>query len=454
MNTRDPRNPDGRSDVAPELIQAEGAEPKKVAAEQFVHGLLESMHRDGDAARERRIRAMLDSLGGEPVVITRRLRLVPWRLASGLAAAIVLMGVILLSIPTQTSAEAVVQATIAASKTAGDRRYQVRAKLPEESEVESRPIATLDVRDADHVLIKAVTPEGDQVVVGRDSEGAWAIRPDGTTDRYPPKHAWPRWVNTGKSTLMLASVDEMLASLADSYTLKKQTAAPLPSGGALCDRLTAVRKPDAAPQPQRLEFWIDPQSHIVRRMELHWDPPRPMGGEAGRVAPGESDEAAAGQDATPNGPRGDGQIGGEGPRPDGPGADQPERDGRGPGPGGEFDPEMGPEDGRGGPPPDLGPGPEGRRDGPPPHRRRPPRHGPGPDGPRPHLDGPDGRPFPPGPEGGPDHRPGRRGPRPEFLGGTPDFAHHPPPPRELVFELVETQPFADTWFSPAAHAGQ
>jgi hypothetical protein len=64
---------------------------------------------------------------------------------------------------------------------------------------------------------------------------------------------------------------------------------------------------------------------------------------------------------------------------------------------------------------------------------------------------------PPARDGSGPRRPGRpgsgrpRGPRPQFLDGAPDFARHPPPPRTLVFQLSEAQPFPAGWFEPDAH---
>jgi hypothetical protein len=358
-----------RSDLSPDLAAPERPDAATVAQEQFAHGLLETLHRDTPADRERRIDALLDAMRAAP---ERRLRIRPWRLVSGLAAVLALAGLILLGLPTGHTAAATIEASIAASKTAGDRRYEVRAILPDRSEPQPTPVATLDVRDADHVLIRATTPFGDEITVGRNPAGAWAIRPDGEIDNYPPRRAWPRWVNVGENTFLLVSVDELLGWLEKSYDLSLGEPATLPSGaGPRYERLTAVHKPGPGPEPRRVELWIDPQSHIVRRMELHWP--------------------AAGPRPVPSGQ---------------------------------------------GIPPDA----------PPPPRRRPPPE---------DLDqpppGPDGPPPRPRPRRGP--RPGGPHPPPEFLGGPPDFdaGRHPPPPRTLVFELVEGASFADNWFDAATH---
>jgi hypothetical protein len=71
---------------------------------------------------------------------------------------------------------------------------------PRQEEIEREPIGTLDVRDGEHLLLQMTSPFGDRVVLGRNGDATWAIRPDGTVDNYPPRRAWPKWVDFGSST--------------------------------------------------------------------------------------------------------------------------------------------------------------------------------------------------------------------------------------------------------------
>lgn len=389
-----------RHDLDERLGETGAGDAERIAQEQFVHGLLETRERDGATSRERRVGAVLAAMGAPAVVVSHRWRLRPMRVLSGLAAVLALAALVVLGMPNTRTAAAVVQASIAASSTAGDRRYEMHAEVPDAPADRPAPKAMIDLRDADHMLIRATSPFGDEVTIGRNSGGAWVIRPDGTLDRYPPRQAWPRWVNFGSNTVLLASVDELLGWLQQKYKLTRPDNARAPSGqGPECERVTAVRRPGPGPEPDRVELWIDPSSHIVRRMELHWN-----------------------EDRRPRGP--------------GPAGRPPQG---GPGDGDDMRPPPPPEEG--GPPPP----PEGDEGGPPPGRDGPPpggRDGP-PDDERPiHR-----RPPPPPPRDRPPH------PCPEFLGGPPDFAggHQPPPPRTLVFELAEGASFADGWFDPETH---
>ncbi|MFN0132497.1 MAG: hypothetical protein ACKVW3_08225 [Phycisphaerales bacterium] len=388
------------TNLDPGLLPDPVVAPAQRAREQFVHALLQTQHESPTAreARLSRLSATLrdDELRSRPIWVHRR-----WRALSGMAAAAALVALVILGLPSQQSAIAVVQASIQAQQSAGERRYEVRvvaqaprpdstnpAADPDANPVE-RGIATVDARDSDHLFIEARSPWGDRIALGRNPKGAWAIKPDGTIDDYPPARAWPRWADFGTSTILLSTVEDMLETLAKSYTLTRGKVEAL--DGIACDRISARRNPEPSPQPESIELWIDRQSRVIRRMELVWPP---------MVRPPHH------------------QFDGPGERPIGPG-NRP-----------------------GGPPDRL----DGDR------RQHPEGFRPElPDGfrPDPRRQGPDGPGGPP--RGG--RRPGRGGPRPEFLGGPPDFAggRHPPPPRKMVFVLVPSAPFPDNWFDASTH---
>jgi hypothetical protein len=202
-----------RDDLTPEIAQAEHAEPAAVAREQFAHGILESHQLDRPADTDRRITALMSRLEAPRPMRAAPKRVRRWPLMSGLAAVLALSGLVILSLPTQGSALQMVQASIEASKTAGDRRYEIKVSLPNTTDGTLDKIATLDVRDPEHYVVEARSPYGDRVVMGRTPEGSWAIRPDGSADRYPPKHVLPPWIDFGTSTVMLVSVDDLLHTL-------------------------------------------------------------------------------------------------------------------------------------------------------------------------------------------------------------------------------------------------
>lgn len=378
-----------------------GAQPlvaKQLAASQFVHGLLEHVGRDDAARQDRRIAAVMHAIEAED----SRFRLLGptrrWLVAATMLLTALLAVAFLAGLPAQNEAYAAVRASIAATRVAGDRSFTVRAVLPDPS-FEPLPPAQLDIRDGDHQVFTATSPRGDVFVVGRNDRGTWAIRPDGSIDLYPPRHAWPRWMDFGEITFLADSTDDVLSQLPAGFTLRTAGAEPLPdTDGAACDRVSAVRLDTSGPDPARIELWIDRESRLVHRMELHW----PERG-SGRGGPGEAPPELlrkprdGGPDAGRRGPRGDGMARGGG------------------------------------------------------FAMTPPSPPSPPSPPAPPGDMPDGcgdlRPPPPGgPRRGPPHR--------NFVEGPPEFRKpgHPPPPKTIVFELRETQAFDDSWFEPTTHA--
>lgn len=446
--------PTDRHEFDPSLLPEPGGDAAHRAREQFVHALLRAQH-EAPAEREARLarlgRALrADEARSRPVWIARR-----WHAMSGVAAAAALVALVILGFPAQQSAIAVVQASIRAQQSAGDRRYEVRvvaqppARPGESGDAapEERAIATVDARDSDHLLLQARTPWGDRMVVGRNPKGSWAIKPDGTIDEYPPAQAWPRWANFGTSTILLSTVEDVLKALEKSHTLTRGKVESF--DGVACDRLTARREPGPSPQPEIIELWIDRGTRQIRRMELVWPSmPRPMGGEFGGREPGfrgpEGQEPRGPDGFMPRGPRPGGPPGGRPPidgserppRPAQPMMDPPlrERSEARPDAPGDEPHRLPPREG-------VRPDPRRPMDPPGPGVVGPEMRGPGMGGPGPGMGGP--------PRGG-----RHRGPRPEFLGGPPDFAdgRHPPPPRKMVFVLVPSSPFADNWFDAATHA--
>jgi hypothetical protein len=451
---------------------AQDATPQAAADEMLAHGLLTYLHNDRPEAQSRRIDQVMGAItqeiaeaAGEP---RTRFRF-PIRSAKGwmaLAAGIALVATAtFLGLPGEASAQAVVEQSIAAMRTAGaqgDRRYEVLFTVHGENnaDVQLKP-ATVDMRAAGgstKLLLLATAPDGHQVIAGRDDKGDWCYRLErdgGGVERDHPQQAWPRWSKVGDESLFADSVDRLLEELTKGYNLSRESDASLTGRAGTFRHIVATRKRPRGPGGDKVEIWIDKTTNAVERIEMKWnDPPAaPAGG--------------AGQD----GARGNGPD--NGPPADGPGAGGPGNDDRplGPphrrGPRGQDGPpgppnadgdDQGPphqqrhpprgDDGPNGPPngpgPDAGPngGPDnGPMDGPPP-RRHPPR-GPGADG--------------PGPDGGPGMGPNGRGPGAGGPGGLGPGGPRGPgdrrlPPKLLIIQRVDAPAFADNWFSPEGHA--
>lgn len=491
MNTTPTHNqPAGTPGDHSDTFDATGrATAKETAREQFVHGVLGFLHHDKPLRQEQRVQQVMQKLhaAGSSVSITphaSRWILRPMRALTGIAAAAVLAGSAFLLWPSTTTATSMIDSSLSAAEAAGDRRYELSIFGPGGKQPDNAPKGTIDVRSSDRYVVQFQTPRG-QLAFGRDDTGDWTIRPDGRVDRLNAQRGRPRWLDSGEASLFLGSVESVLETLKTEYATNRVEAAPLPGKTELCNRLTATRKSLGGPEPLRIELWFDKDSKLVKRMEMHW-PEMKFPGPDGHGPEGGPGQGPGGP---PNGVRGEGPGGPGGRGPDGP---PPAR------------PEAGPDDAPPPPPQDGA----GRRDGgpggdqPPPPRgdmRPQQRRGPGgiggPGGPGGMGGlGPGGQPFGPGPRGGPDGRRGPGGPGgmqppppPRFMDGPPDFRPFgpggmgpggpggqggpgrpggpggpggmggmggqmsPPPPQLVVIQMVDSQPFADNWFSPDAH---
>ena len=306
-----------------------------------------------------------------------------------------LLAVSLLVMPTTSSASAVVRSAAKVASKSVDRQYEVVLMPKARRDGEQPPpiLATLDVRDSQHMRITIHYQGGRTEIRGRDGETSWEQRPDGSAIIADHDLPWPRWVETPDGSLLVDSMAAMLEDLDDSYDIVKvDDAEACGQTGLLQIRASfPTSQPALANTPnekvrrnpaERIEMCIDPKTNEVIRLEMFFPPN--------------------------DGPPPDGQ---RGPRTDGPKIDGPKIDG----------PRLG---GERGPPPDgqRGPRPGGER-GPPPDGERGPR----PDGARPD-----------GPRAGGERGPPKGGP----LG----------PPQSISFERTDTKSFPSNWFNAPANA--
>lgn len=266
--------------------------PESTADDRFVHGLLEFMHKDGETTREARVRSVMthidrDADGG------RHRRLLAALVPLATAAVIAIVAVTMLVVTPQPAAYAMVDAAIVATREAPELRYEIR--VADRSGEQERALGALDMR-ADLLRVRIATPHGHDFVMGRDDQGEWSLRRDGTVERGEPRGAAPRWIDLGESTILVGSLDGLLGQLRDGFTIEST-----PRGEA-GPSLVATRRDDAqGPGPDRVEIWVNAETFLVERLELQSDrgiPGGPRDASGGRRGRGE------GGDRRP--PRGEG----------------------------------------------------------------------------------------------------------------------------------------------------
>ena len=271
-----------------------------------------------------------------------------------------LLAISLLIMPTTSSASAVVRSAAKVASKSVDRQYQVvlMPKVRRDGQQPPPILATLDVRDSQHMRIEIHYQGGRTEIRGRDGETSWEQRPDGSAIIADHDLPWPRWVETPDGSLLVDSMAAMLEDLDDSYDIVKvDDAEACGQTGLLQIRASfPMSEPALANSPnekvrrnpaERIEMCIDPKTNEVIRLEMFFPPndgPRPdgergprtdgprLGGERGPPPDGE-------RGPPPDGHRGPPPNGERGPRPDGPRPDGPRAGGeRGPPRGGPLGP--------------------------------------------------------------------------------------------------------------------
>ena len=111
-------------------------------------------------------------------------------------------------------------------------------------------------------------------MAGRDENGPWTIRRDGSVERFDAGRVLPRWINLGDETILVESVEALLVHLRREYVLERGDAEDGETGEL---RIIATRTPGerGAPGPDRVEIWIDVDTDVVARMTLEWEQPEP-----------------------------------------------------------------------------------------------------------------------------------------------------------------------------------
>ena len=268
-----------------------------------------------------------------------------------------LLAISLLVMPTTSSASAVVRSAAKVASKNVDRQYQVvlMPKVRRDGEQPPPILATLDVRDSQHMRITIHYQGGRTEIRGRDGETSWEQRPDGSAVIADHDLPWPRWVETPDGSLLVDSMAAMLEDLDDSYDIVRvDDAEACGQTGLLQIRanfqnseLALANTPNEKVRrnpAERIEMCIDPKTNEVIRLEMFFPPndgPRPDGQRGPRTDGPRTDGPRPGGERgpPPDGHRGPPPDGERGPRPDGPRPDGPRAGGeRGPHRGGPLGP--------------------------------------------------------------------------------------------------------------------
>lgn len=246
-------------------------DPESIAKDRVAHGLLGFLHHDTADEKNRRVRKVLAGIDRSTTVSVDRHRRFIWRavpLAS--AAMLTIITLAIFVITPQPNAYAIVNTTIAATRSSDLLRYEIFAAEHRHGD-QDRLIGTLDM-SGERSLVQIETPGGHDFVMGRDSIGDWSYRQDATVDRQAPRDRAPRWINLGESTILIDSVDILLEQLQTNYSVEEAHSKEQQAAGDSDIHLIATLLPNSdRSHPNQINITIDTQSSLVDRLELKWD---------------------------------------------------------------------------------------------------------------------------------------------------------------------------------------
>lgn len=247
--------------------------PAERADEQFVHGLLEFLEKDSTAIQQERIRrtmAQIQIPETENSVSSKR---VSWSLLAGLAASIAIVLGILHYVPAEPDAQQLLSAAVAATQNAENLRYRIHA---EHNDGHAQPAlkGEISILQNQHVVAQTQTQTGQDLTWGSDAKGPWIIQPDGQVERFSAPQVWPKQLQLEGSPVLLDSVDDVLKHIQHNYepVLAHKTSTKATTGGEL-HHIIAHSREHNAEEPERIDVWLDPKSHLVHRLEIHWMAP-------------------------------------------------------------------------------------------------------------------------------------------------------------------------------------
>ncbi len=261
------------NEVPPTAAGGNPDDHDSIADDRFIHGLLEFTHRDSPATRNDRVGKVMKQIrSGSRTSRPPHRQLFTRVVPLATAAAITLVAFSIFILAPQPAAYAMVNAAIEATRSASELRYEIQI-LDQDHNDQLMKLGTLDMR-GELLRVQVETPNENAFVMGRDHEGDWSLRRDGSVERINPRGAAPRWINLGESTILVGSLDEMLLQLRNDYAVEEVASTDAQSGKELTPQIIATRLAGInKPGPEQVKIWITADTSIVDRLELHWNQP-------------------------------------------------------------------------------------------------------------------------------------------------------------------------------------
>lgn len=244
----------------------EQGEPVETQArDRMVHGLLVTKH-ELPIDRQRRIQGLMQRVQRES------LRNAPWRRVvrhlGGLAAVAAVLVAALIFSPREVNAADRARAAAQSERADKDRRVMFLLTPPAGRDADREPLTgTLDVRDANHMVLTLRMPDGKEQILGRNGDSAWSIGPRGVTRVDRTDRPWPVWIESPRYGLVVDMAEMLETGLLPDWNWKREDAV---KGEPGVEQLVATRIKGRSGEPNRIDVQINTLTGRVKRMEIKW----------------------------------------------------------------------------------------------------------------------------------------------------------------------------------------
>jgi len=247
-----------------------------IAQDRFIHGLLGFVYKETNTTQDQRVAGVLDRIQNAPVQPRANRSRFFSRFAPFASAAVLLISVLTFFVVTmQSSAYAMMDEAIRATRQADQLRYEIRFKDTAWYAGNEQTIGILDM-SGDLMRVQIDMPQGHVYVLGRDQQGEWSIGAEGKLERHTPRAGAPRWINLGESTILIGTLDALLDELRkDQYSIDRVEDKNQSTPNDKLTQLLATKLDRTTPGPDRVQIWIHDETSLVETLEFHWDHSKP-----------------------------------------------------------------------------------------------------------------------------------------------------------------------------------
>jgi hypothetical protein len=258
---------------------------RRAADLQLVHSLLLQLADKNDAAKERRIKNLMQKIETGSQISEKFYRIAGPFVRYGIAALLIIsFAILFMKLPTNTAMAAIDQMITAIDK-AGDRTYSITLREnkkdaqppPRDRDSQTEPAgeragldgATLYLRGSDKFVLYWKTPSGKTVINGSDGQTNWHIRPDKPVLVSNDPQAFRIPMPQELEAILSLDLKATLLHIRNHYKVKYlEDVTDNQEQKSNLKYLDASKISRDFPGPKNIEIWADSQTGLLLRIEF------------------------------------------------------------------------------------------------------------------------------------------------------------------------------------------